>query len=470
MVYKAVCVFKTLHVVLILKLFSQTSVLCNQEKHSKNDVSVSRLLPYKVFSEGCKSRSFCRKADHDLYLVFSLVRSHCHQDIRKIIFIQSCVRRRLARKELKNLRAEARSISKFKEISYNLENKVVELTQTLQARNNEKKDLQLKVSDLQMQINTWIGKHEESDTRVKHLQVELRTAQAEVAGRGELLRAKKDVEKQLNEVLVKVQEKEETIRKLTEDLKQQAQELTEQRRVAETKQSRAADDGSVVATLKSEVNSLREQLNRANALNALTRGQRVEPMSPTFAPGLRPENGSNGVQLTTPTKRHLRRHSTAGGISMDPNASRDSTDEVMMAVKRSQSRDPRAASMVYSNQDSITRLRTNGLADIYDDPVEEKLKILQDASHLDEDVLEGLIRGLRIPAPSSQTSPAAKEILFPANLICLTVNEMWKYGLIADSERFLANVMQTIQSHVMASTYSILSYLFIYLLEVPVVF
>lgn len=365
------------------------------------------------------------------------------------MFIQSCIRRGLARKELKNLRAEARSISKFKEISYKLENKVVELTQTLQTRNNEKKDLQLKVSELQIQINTWINRHEEADARSKHLQTELRTVQAEANKRDELLQTKIAIEGQLNETLAKVQEKEEMIRKLTEDIKQQAQELSEHRRVAETKQNRSADDGSVVATLKNEVNSLREQLNRANALNSLTRGQRVEPLSPTFAPGLRSENGTNGIQLTTPTKRHLRRHSTAGGVSIDPNTNRDSTDEVMIAVKRNQIRDPRAASMVYSNQDFIARSRINGLADIHDDPVEEKLKILQDAVHLDEDVLEGLIRGLRIPAPSSQTALAAKEILFPSNLICLTVNEMWKYGLIPESERFLANVMQAIQSHVM---------------------
>ena len=61
--------------------------------------------------------------------------------VDKIIFIQSCVRRRLARKELKALKAEARAVSKFKEISYKLENKVVELTQNLQARTAEKKEL-----------------------------------------------------------------------------------------------------------------------------------------------------------------------------------------------------------------------------------------------------------------------------------------------------------------------------------------
>jgi len=99
----------------------------------------------------------------------------------------------------------------------------------------------------------------------------------------------------------------------------------------------------------------------------------------------------------------------------------------------------------------MLRLRTNGLQNIYDydDPAEEKIKLMQDVKHLDADVLDGLIRGLKIPAPSLTNPSAVKEILFPANLISLVTNEMWKYGLIPESERFLANVMQNIQTHVM---------------------
>jgi myosin-5 len=78
---------------------------------------------------------------------------------------------------------------------------------------------------------------------------------------------------------------------------------------------------------------------------------------------------------------------------------------------------------------------------------------MHDIKRLDEDVLNGLIRGLRIPAPSLTNPSAAKEILFPANLISLVTNEMWKYGLIPESERFLANVMQAIQAHVMVSDF-----------------
>lgn len=370
-----------------------------------------------------------------------------------VIYIQSCVRRRLARKELKALRAEARSVSKFKEISYKLENKVVELTQTLQTRTAEKKDLQAKLLDLQSQLSSWMTKHEETDTRMKSLQSELQSTQAEVARRDKLLQSKRDIEQKLEDAVLKITEKEDIIQKLTDDLSRQAQELGQRYRNAEMSQSRIDEDGSVVATLKNEVSNLREQLNRANALNALTRGGRAEPVSPTFVPALRSENGlPNGTTLIPPPpgKRHQRRHSSAGGFGADSEgAVRDATDDLMMSVKRNQLRDPRAVSMAYNSQDNLPRFRTNGLSDIYDDPAEEKLKLLEDAKHLDEDILDGLIRGLKIPAPSSQNTLAAKEILFPANLISLTTNEMWKYGLIAESERFLANVMQAIQAYVM---------------------
>jgi len=125
----------------------------------------------------------------------------------------------------------------------------------------------------------------------------------------------------------------------------------------------------------------------------------------------------------------------------------------MSFVKRTQATNPRAVSVAYNGEEGLPRFRgINGLADIYDDPAEEKIRLLQDIRNLDEDVLEGLIKGLKIPLPSLTNPSAVKEILFPANLISLVTNEMWKYGLIPESERFLANVMQTIQAHVMTFT------------------
>ena len=362
------------------------------------------------------------------------------------------MRRRLARKELKALKAEARSVSKFKEISYRLENKVVELTQTLQKRTEEKKELQSKVAALEAQLTQAVSKHEESDARAKQIQSDLQTAQEELSRREALLKAKEDVEKRLEEALAKAAEKELAIVKLQEELSQQAAQLESQQKIIDSTPVRNADDSSVIQTLKSEVSSLREQLNRATALNALTRGVRAEPTSPTFAPTLRlgeappPTNGSS-----VPAPRgHQRRHSSAGVYAISPSDHRTSADELMFMAKRSQTSNPRAVSVAYNGEDGLPQFRViDRGSGMYDDPAEEKIRLMQDIKRLDEDVLDGLIRGLKIPAPSLTSPAAVKEILFPANLISLITNEMWKYGLIPESERFLANVMQTIQSHVM---------------------
>ncbi|KAJ6496503.1 myosin 5 [Mycena vitilis] len=385
-----------------------------------------------------------------------------HRDVHHVIYIQSCIRRRLARKELRALKAEARSVNTYKEASYRLENKVVELTQTLQTRTEERKQLQAKVAELEQQLQQWVTRHEESDVRAKQFQASLRTAETELSRRDELLQAKVEVEKRLEEALAKATEKETTIQKLTDDLARQTTQLETQQKTLEAAPARNQEDNSVIMTLKNEVSNLREQLNRSNALNALTRGSRDPPLSPTFAPALRMGAEQNGTGAgSVPiggagahSQRHQRRHSSAGVFAIAPSDHRTSTDEIMIDVKKNHALNPRAVSVAYNGEDNYLRMRSNGLPDIRDfsDPAEEKIRLMQDVKRLDEDVLDGLVRGLKIPAPSLTNPSAVKEILFPANLISLVTNEMWKYGLIPESERFLANVMQTIQGHVMSFT------------------
>lgn len=79
------------------------------------------------------------------------------------------------------------------------------------------------------------------------------------------------------------------------------------------------------------------------------------------------------------------------------------------------------------------------------------MRLLSNEKELDEDVLQSLIHHLTIPQASLHNPPTAKEVLFPAHLITLVANEMWKLGMIPSSERFLANVMQAVQAEVMVS-------------------
>ena len=423
------------------KIAVQRSAVCARRNF------VAEAHTWKVGVEGVRIYNFTYH-----FYVIRLGYRHYKADVKRVVYLQSCLRRRLARKELKALRAEARSINKFKEISYKLENKVVELTQRLQERSNEKKELQSKLVDLEQQLQLWVTRHEESDSKAKQLQVDLQNSQAEISKREDLLRTKEDVERKLAEAMSRLTEKEALVQKLTQDLHDHVAKLEAQQKLAESKPARN-EDSSVILTLKNEVSNLREQLNRANALNALTRGSRMEPpVSPTFAPNLRTVEATTTNGTTTAPKGHVRRHSSAGVYSLDPSEHRTSVDEIMLSARRSQNGNPRAVSVAFNGQDGLPRLKSpNGLPDIYDDPAEEKIKLMLNAKRLDEDVLDGLVRGLKIPAPSLTNPSAVKEILFPANLISLVTNEMWKYGLIPESERFLANVMQTVQTHVMVS-------------------
>lgn len=72
-----------------------------------------------------------------------------------IIHLQSHIRSRFGRKQLVSLRAEARSANHFKEVSYKLENKVVELTQTITAMATERDKMNDRMTALETEIKSY---------------------------------------------------------------------------------------------------------------------------------------------------------------------------------------------------------------------------------------------------------------------------------------------------------------------------
>ncbi|KAG8772966.1 Myosin type-2 heavy chain 1 [Serendipita sp. 397] len=310
-----------------------------------------------------------------------------------------------------------------------------------------KQELQGKVEQLEQQMRNWVTKFEDSDAKAKQLQTDIQTSYVPLTRFEELMTAKADLDARMEAAVKKAKEQEQAITSLTTDIEKKTKELEAKSKVTNGVTT-SKEDASIIATLKNEISSMREQLNRSNALNSLT-GRAYQPTSPTFAPNLKGVDKNTAPQLgPVPIgKRRQRRHSTAG-VFADRDEMENDSDEDMYNAKKL--RDPRAVSMAFP-QDGIPRFRpTNGLPDIYDDPAEEKIRLLEDVEALDEEMLQVLIKGLKTPPPNLTNQPSMKEVLFPANLISLVTNEMWKYGLIAESERFLANVMQTIQSHVMS--------------------
>lgn len=60
-----------------------------------------------------------------------LAKQHYRRTLAAVVLLQSCVRRIKAKKELRKLKVEARSVEHFKNLNVGMENKIVQLQQKL---------------------------------------------------------------------------------------------------------------------------------------------------------------------------------------------------------------------------------------------------------------------------------------------------------------------------------------------------
>lgn len=384
------------------------------------------------------------------------VRQRTQAHVRKVVVLQSQWRRKLAIRELRGLKVEAKSASKFKEISYQLENKVVELTQTLQKRTAENKELGSRVKSLERELQSWQGKHEEVHARTRELEAELAKPSVPKTDFEDLLAAKSETEGKMREAAKRVTDQEQEIQRLSDALQLQAQEMETRTFAADTAANRSMEDASVIAGLRSELHQLKEQISRNNALNALSgkRNQNEPPPSPTAGRlkgfenlGVQvPQNGS--AQGNAAARKRIRRAS--GPVTGASAHMRTLSNEEILALKKTGQQNRAVSVMLPSNG---TRPRdSNGLPTVYDGGHTEELqRLLEDRQGLDEDILDGLIKELKVPPPSVHSLASEKEIFFPAHLIGTVTNEMWRMGMIQENEGFLGDVVQMIQSHVMVS-------------------
>lgn len=368
------------------------------------------------------------------------MRKQYRQQIKKVVLLQSLYRRRLARKQLVALKSEAKSASRYKEISYKLENKVVELTQNLQQRTGEKKALLERLGAAEAQIAQLTTKHADAEAKTRDLASQLDKPTVPRTDYEKLLEERRELEAQIAAQKNKIAEQDAEIQRHLAELRSQADSAQEKQVAAESAVARNAEDMNTIASLRAELAALKEQMNRQNALQALTRNQRLEaPASPTAQThniGLR--TVENGELQKTPRKS-ARRHSVTGPMQAGGESERDSMDERMLASRQQVEESMRPATIAYPTDMS------------FEEGVDALMALLENEESLDQEVLQILIRDLKPIQPSLHNPPAHNEIMFPAHIICLISNEMWKYGMIAESERFLANVMQSIQQHIMVS-------------------
>ncbi|CEP17067.1 hypothetical protein [Parasitella parasitica] len=375
-----------------------------------------------------------------------LARKRYKVQIQRVVYLQSCIRRRFARKQLLVLRAEAKSAHHLKQISYKLENKVVELTQAATALESENKTLKKATSQLELQIRQWHEKYKklEEETRtIKEQDAESRLEVCTLNAKLDAVTAERDAAFDKKASLAT------QIEQLQKDL-----DSEKQKNAALESGSRNAgstlSDKEQVADLKAQIVALKAQLAKAmhtrqgsvsgstRTMSPSSNARRQQPSRKTVAEDEAQDIIKPLAQGNRLTNRKMRRNSSAEIAS---NVPRRSVDQVRKAEELG-SINPRPTSVGQSN--TIAGGKSGRLDVVSDNPEEEINAILRQEEPLQEEVLQGLIRSLKLPMPSEMNAPSHKEVMFPAHLISMCVNGMWRIGYNRESENLLFSVMDTI--------------------------
>ncbi|KAG2220418.1 hypothetical protein INT45_000643 [Circinella minor] len=369
-----------------------------------------------------------------------------------IIHLQSCVRRRASRKQLMILRTEARSVNHFKEVSYKLENTVVELTQTITSLKGEKKVMNDKTTQLEGEIRTWMEKYQKMEKKSQSYQEKLKEPTVPQAQWDTLASEKEQLSKNYQEMLEKLKSRDMEISSVNDELASVRKQNERLHKDLEVANERVADE-SEVTELKSQIAALKAQLTQAMRGNGLRRGSssnNLRSLSP--APDrLRSVSPSKPLDVNGfKDDVRQRSHSPARGRK----ARRNSLDAPTMnkPVDKLRLKNPRPTSIdQYSN---IFGPKGNRIipGSVVEDPDEEIHNIIRDEEKLLAEITEGLIKELKMPLPSMQNPPSRKEIFFPAHMISMCVTEMWRKQYIQESERLLFTIMDTIQKRCLSCT------------------
>jgi len=330
---------------------------------------------------------------------------------KKVVLVQSLWRGKQARRGYKKMRQEARDL---KLISYRLENKVVELTQSLGTVKEQNKKLVSQVESYESQIQSWKTRHIALEARTTELQAEANQAGIAVAKLQAMEEEMKKLQQNFDESTMNVKRMQKEERELKESLRTANEELERIRQ--ETTHH------------LNEKSTLREQL--AQMAEELELARRSGPINGELANGNGAPSLPNGLINLVASKKPKRRSAGAEPSAMD---------------RFSAAYNPRPVSMAVTNSHRPGAGYIPGA-----DTIEMELEnLLADEEGLNDEVTMGLIKNLKIPLPSTNPPPSDKEVLFPSYLINLVTSEMWNNGFVKESERFLANVMQSIQQEVM---------------------
>lgn len=328
--------------------------------------------------------------------------------VKAAVLIQSCIRRKLAYRELQKLKEEAKSVNHLQEVSYRLENKVIELTQSLTAKIGDNKKLTLEIETLQKKLQDNQSNRAMLNAREKEFNDTLNATKGEYISQIDALNADlaqtklnyKESEGKLKRLLKEQSELKETVQQNIEELNQARDQLA--------KYDNNEQD------LKKTITQLKQEII---ALTGQGLGQQA------VSDHLRSGNGFGKAAYFGNSKN---RHSMTGSAWADSRGIGGDFGPRPVSV------------MPVSNKEEDS----NNL-----DAINEELwKMLQDSKTLHKEIIDGLLKGLKIPPANVAADLTRKEVLFPARIIIIILSDMWRLGLTKDSEDFLGEVLSVIQT------------------------
>lgn len=160
------------------------------------------------------------------------------------------------------LRAEARSVNHFKEVSYKLENKVVELTQSITTLKGEKKSMADRAVQLEAQIRTWMEKYEKMEKKAKGLEDKLQEPTVPREKWDELQAERNSLYEKYQTSLEDLKARDKDIASLNEQLAASKQENERLQKSLAEATERAVDE-SEIGELRSQIAALKAQLTQA---------------------------------------------------------------------------------------------------------------------------------------------------------------------------------------------------------------
>jgi len=377
---------------------------------------------------------------------------HKYQEARRnIIFVQSCIRRIAAVNVFKQLKIEAKSITHIKKLNYQLENKVFELSQSLTQRDHELKESAQKIDTLESQIKIWKEKFDRLDTRFKDTTEQATEGNAEQLREiSELKEAKAaleaTVEKMKADSKKELAARDRRIAELEEQLEKQKEENKNQRNEINTRRGQADDNSAVVAQLKRENASLKDQLQKAlsgkdylydadERVGRSTSVSRVRGRSSNRNRSRIPSVDTRTAMLNV-VDRPVRQ------LSKVRNESEGRSEPTSVSAP---------ATPAATADASATTATTEVTAPVDKEPEAQSLedecslKILEDES-LEQEIIDGLIMNLKIPLPNSTQKIERKDILFPAHIIGTCMLKLMKHGLLARLQTLSSKVIAAIQN------------------------